>query len=314
MRASRLFASALVVAALVTGSPPSAGSEEAVGQDLPKRIELPRGWQPEGITTDGTSLFVGSLKHGGIWKVNPRTGRRQVVSEGRQGRVAAGVDFDRRRNLVWVAGGPTATVRAHNARTGRIVARYHFPGERFINDLTVTRRGVYATDSFSDELAVVPLRLRTDRLPARSRAHTLDLSGDFQLVEGEYNLNGIVHHGRWLLAVQSVNGRLFRINPRTGATSRVEVMGARLTNGDGLELSGETLYVVRNFNNRVLALELDERLTVAERVAVLRHRSLDVPTTAAVARRALWAVNARFGTEPTNRTRYWVTRLRVVRH
>lgn len=310
MRRSCLLASALVALTLVAGATPSASSGEV---QPPRRIDLPRGWQPEGITTDGAQLFVGSLKHGGIWAVDPATGDKQVVSKGRQGRVAVGVDYERRRDLLWVAGGPTGMVRAHDARTGRVLARYDFGDGRFINDLTVTRRAVYATDSMSNQLAVVPLPRRAGRLAPSTAARTLDLTGDFTPIENEFNLNGIVHDSGWLLAVQSVNGLLFRINPRTGVTRQVDVSGARLNNGDGLELKGETLYVVRNRNNLVVALQLDERLTSADRVAGIRHRSLDVPTTVAVARRALWAVNARFGTEPTASTRYWVTRLRLAR-
>ena len=55
------------------------------------------------------------------------------------------------------------------------------------------------------------------------------------------------------------------------------------------------------------------RRTAAERVAVLRNPDLDVPATAAAAYDRLWAVNARFGTEPTPRTKYWITRLRLAR-
>lgn len=310
MKATRLVVSVLAAAALAVGSPTTAAvGGGSASSPLPQRIELPRGWQPEGITTDGHTLFVGSLKHGGIWAVDPRTGRERVVSGGATGRVAVGIDYDRRRNLLWVAGGSTGVVRAQDPRSGRIVARYDFGDGRFINDLTVAPGGVYATDSFSDELAVVPLRPGSDQLPERTAARTVDLTGDFQVVPDAFNLNGIEHdHGR-LLAIQSVNGRLFRINPRTGVTARVDVSGARLTNGDGLELKGDVLYVVRNFNNRVVALMVDAQLASAERVSLLRHRSLDVPTTVAVARGALWAVNARFGTEPSDSTRYWITRL-----
>lgn len=160
---------------------------------------------------------------------------------------------------------------------------------------------------------VVPLPRRADRLPPSSVATTLDLTGDLRVVPDEFNLNGIVRDGRWLLAVQSVNGKLYRINPRTGVTRELDVRNAQLTNGDGMELRGDTLYVVRNRDNLVLALRLDDRLTTAERVARITHRSLDVPTTVAAAHEALWAMNARFGTDPRPRTRYWITRLPLAR-
>ena len=88
-------------------------------RSLPERIDLPRGWQPEGITTDGRSLYVGSLKNGALWKGSPRSTRGQVLAKGRKGRVAVGVDYDRRRNLVWVAGGGAGTAQATRRIGGR---------------------------------------------------------------------------------------------------------------------------------------------------------------------------------------------------
>jgi sugar lactone lactonase YvrE len=299
----------LATAAVPLGT---SSAHEDDGGSLPRRIALPRGWQPEGITSDGKSLYAGSLRHGGIWTADPARDTGRILSPGHEGRVAVGLDYDHRRDLLWVAGGATGRIRAHDAHTGKVVARYSFGSGRFVNDLTVTRRGVFATDSFSSELAVVPLRPGTDSLPPASAARTLKLTGDFELVPGEFNLNGIVHVEGTLLAIQSVTGHLFRIDPATGDTQQVAVSRATLTNGDGLELHDDILYVVRNFNNQVVALEVNDRLTHASHEATLRHRSLDVPTTAAVARGALWAVNARFTTTPRPDTRYWITRLPLV--
>ena len=85
--------------------------------------------------------------------------------------MAVGVDYDRRRDLLWVAGGGTNRIRAHDADTGRRLAVYNFPSEtaRFINDLVVTRRAVYATDSFNQEFLVVPLGLGDCPGPGRPR-------------------------------------------------------------------------------------------------------------------------------------------------
>lgn len=313
MVTARPVVSVLATLALAAGSAAASTPAGATpGQDLPRTIQLPRGWQPEGITTNGRSLFVGSLKNGGIWRVNPARGNREVLNNGKRGRVAVGIDYDARRRLIWVAGGDTGVVRAHSARTGRVVKSYDFGDGRFLNDLTVTRRGVFVTDSMSDELAVVPLGRRGHRLPPRSAARTITLKGDFELVPNQFNLNGIVRYRGRLLAVQSVNGKLYSIHPRTGRARLVDVTRARLVNGDGLERKGRVLYVVRNTNNRIVALRLSNRGLDARRIAVLEHRRLDVPTTAAAARGKLWAVNARFGTTPTNRTRYWITRLPLV--
>lgn len=289
-------------------------------QDLPDRIDLPDNWQPEGITTDGRSLFVGSLANGAIWQANPRTGEGEVLARGATGRVAVGVDYDRRRDLLWVAGGPTSEIRAHDADTGKLKAKYTVPAPdapatgRFLNDLVVTERGVYVTDSMNQELAVVPFTKRHHHgeghmLPPRSAVKLLPLTGDVEFVVGEFNLNGIVRFEGKLLSIQSNTGQLFRINPRSGETDEVDVRGGSLLNGDGLERDGDLLYVVRNQNNRIAVVELDDDADDGRVVGTLRDKDLDVPATVALLRHSLYAANARFGVEITPKTPYWVTRL-----
>jgi sugar lactone lactonase YvrE len=296
-----------LLAALVPVQAVQAGADH-----LPDQIDLPNGWQPEGITTDGRSLYVGSLADGAIWRANPRTGNGEILAPGRSGRVAVGVDYDRRRDVLWVAGGATSQIRAHDADTGKVLRTYSFPLStgRFLNDLVVTRRGVFATDSMNQELAVVPFKSHGDRhsLPPRSKATTLPLTGDLVYVEG-FNLNGIVRSHGYLLAVQSNTGLLFRINQRTGVTHEVDLGGASLANGDGLEIDEETLYVVRNQDNLVAVVELDGDLEGGELVDEITSPGFDVPTTAALARDSLWVVNARFNTPPAPDTPYWITRV-----
>jgi hypothetical protein len=123
-----------------------------------------------------------------------------------------------------------------------------------------------------------------------------------------FNLNGIVTSGRRLIAVQSNTGLLFRINPFTGRTRTID-LGRRLRNGDGLEIDGDILYVVRNQNNRIAVVDLNRRLTRGVVVDRITDEDFDVPTTAALLRRSLYAVNARFNTPPTPDTEYWITRV-----
>ena len=292
------------------------GHDDRHHKGLPDRVELPDGWQPEGITTNHRSLFVGSLAGGGIWMANPRTGMGDVLEPGVEGRVGVGIDFDRRRGLLWVAGGPTGEVRAHDAHTGDVVATYTFAAPdpdlpRFLNDLTVTRRGVFVTDSMYQELAVIPLDRDADApLPAASAAKTLPLTGDLEYVEG-FNLNGIVRFEGKLLAVQSNTGKLFLIRPRNGHTDEVDLHGASLLNGDGLERDDDILYVVRNQDHMITVVELDEDDDdpAGRVVANLRDSDFDVPTTVARTRDSLWVVNARFGIEMPEEAEYWVTRI-----
>jgi sugar lactone lactonase YvrE len=297
------------LALLMSLSPVAASAHH----DRPDRIDLPDGWMPEGITTDGRFLYSGSLADGALLRANPRTGNTRIIEEGRQGRVAVGVDYDRRRDVLWVAGGGTNRIRAHDARTGRRLAVYNFPSEnaRFINDLVVTRRAVYATDSFNQQLLVVRLG-RGDRLPGPRAATTRALTGDLVYVPGpdQFNLNGIVKSGRRLLAVQSNKGLLFRINPFTGRTRTVNLGGGSpLSFGDGLEIDGDILYVVRNQLNEIAVVDLGRRLRRGEVVAHLTDDDFDIPTTVALLGDSLYAVNARFGTAGPQPAEYWITRI-----
>ena len=48
----------------------------AVAQSLPRRLNLPNNWQPEGIAAGaGNALFVGSIPTGAVIRVDARTGR-----------------------------------------------------------------------------------------------------------------------------------------------------------------------------------------------------------------------------------------------
>jgi sugar lactone lactonase YvrE len=295
----------LALAPLMSLSPVAASAHHV----RPDRINLPDGWRPEGITTDGRFLFSGSLANGAILRANPRTGTTRIIAEGRQGRMAVGLDFDRHRDLLWVAGGGTKAIRAYDVHSGALLRTYRFPsaGDRFINDLVVRRGAVFATDSFNQELLIVRLR-QADRLPGQRATRTRALTGDLVYQDG-FNLNGIVKSRRWLIAVQSNTGLLFRINRLTGRTRMIDLRGASLTNGDGLEIDGDILYVVRNQNNEIDVVDLNRRLTRGKVVDVIRDDDFDTPTTAALLGRSLYAVNARFNTPPTPETDYWITRV-----
>jgi sugar lactone lactonase YvrE len=273
--------------------------------DLPTRIDLPAGFQPEGIESFGPWLFAGGLNDGAIWRGSAVTGEGQIIVPGEAGRMATGLHLDRWGRL-WVAGASTGTVRVYNALTAELLQTYTFAGTGFLNDLDITRNAAYITDSMNAQLAVIPLG-RFGRLPDPSAAHLMPLTGDFQLQPG-FNANGIAARGGWLVMVQSGTGFLFKVNPRTGETHRIDTGGYLVSNGDGLELRGRTLYVVRNFDNLVAALRLSRGLLHAELLGEITAPSgaLSVPTTATATLRGLYVVNARFGIATDE---YWITRL-----
>jgi sugar lactone lactonase YvrE len=289
---------------------PAVAAHDKDVSDLPARIDLPDGWQPEGIESWGKWLYSGSLANGAIWRANAKTGEGRILVEGEAGKVAVGLHLDRWGRL-WVAGGPTGQVRVYKAKTGKLLQTYTFPTDPalFFNDLDISRDRVVVTDSFNARVAVIPLR-EHGKLPDPSKAFFLALKGDFALQPG-FNLNGIAARGGWMVTVQSGTGFLFRLNPKTGDTTRIDTGGYLVSNGDGLDFRGRTLYAVRNVDNTVAVLRVSESLKRSKLKGEIQRDPpvLDVPTTATTTLGALWVVNARFSTPPGPAVDYWITRL-----
>ena len=131
-------------------------------------------------------------------------------------------------------------------------------------------------------------------------------------VAGAFNLNGIdaTRNGKTLFAVQSVNGKLYSIDPATGVAREISLGGESLVNGDGILLAGKTLYVVQNRDNQVAVVALANDLTSGEVVRRLTDDDFRVPTTIDDLGRRLYAVNARFGTPNPDAPEYEVVQLR----
>lgn len=277
---------------------------------FPDRIDLPDGWQPEGITAGrGTTVYVGSLATGAIWKGDVRTGVGDTLVDP-VGAPAVGIDYERGANRIWVAGGDTGQVRVYDATTGDPLATYQFGSTGFINDIVVTRDAVYATDSNGPQLLVVPLG-DGGALPASG--FVLPLGGEIEYAAGQFNANGIVATRGWLILVQSFNGRLFRVDPSTGEALAIDAPADAAASGDGLELHGSRLHVIRNFPNTITTLRLGPGLRSATVVDEVSRTDdgidVDIPTTGAWVAGSLYVVNARFTTPPTAETEYWITRI-----
>ena len=274
---------------------------------FPDRINLPNGWQPEGIAIGrGTTVYVGSIPTGRIWRGNVRTGRGAEFIPNR-GRRAIGLEYDGRRNRLFVAGGPLGAGYVYNARTGADIRQYSFAtGDTFVNDVVVTREAAWFTDSRRQFLYKVPIR-RHGRL---GEARAVPLTGDIAFGNG-FNVNGIeaTRDGRTLIVVQSNTGKLFTVN-RRGVANEIDLGGATVF-GDGLLLEGRTLYVVvRNPVDGIAVVRLSRDLSSGRVVRTITNSGLDDPTTIDRFGRNLYAVNARFSTPPGPDVEYWVTKVR----
>jgi len=261
----------------------------------PEKIALPNGFAPEGIAIGkGNTFYVGSIPTGAVYAGSLRTGKGDVLVPGGAGRAATGLEYDRGR--LWVSGAGTGKAFVYDARTGAPLREYQLAtgAGTFINDVVVTKRAAYFTDSQRP----VVYRIAISRNGAPGALSTIPLTGDYQHVAGQFNLNGIdaVPNGRTLLAAQTVTGKLFALDPRTGATKVVDLGGYVLQNGDGILLAGRTLYVVQNQSNKIAVLRLSPDLRRGALVRTISDPDFDVPTTIDRLGMRIYAVNARFGT------------------
>lgn len=292
-----------------TGGDPSAAAPAASRTDssFPARIPLPDGFQPEGITIGrGATAWFGSRADGDIYQVDLRSGAGRVISQG-PGTPSVGLKTDGRR-LLYVSGGTAGTARVVDVRTGDIVRDYTLATTpSFVNDVVLTRRAAWFTDSLRPQLYRVARS--ADGRPAEG-ATTLTLSGDWVQGAGN-NANGITTtpDGQALLVINSSDSRLYRVDPRTGDARVVDLGGEVLTNGDGLLREGRTLYVVQNRLNRIAVVHLDRSGERGELEKAITSPAFDVPTTVARFGDALYLPNARFTTPATPTTTYDVTRV-----
>jgi streptogramin lyase len=288
-----VLAAALVIAAV------------AVAGKGPEKIALPDGFRPEGIAAGkGKAVYVGSIPTGRVLRINTKTGASREAVPARDDHAAIGLKYAKREDRLFVSGGPTGKAFVYDASSGAELEAFQLtPGEdTFINDVVLTRRTAYFTDSRQPVVYAVNRDL--------SAVRPIALTG-FPMTEG-INLNGIAasRNGRVLVAIQTSEGVLWRINPATGSFEAVDLHGTQLTNGDGLLLTGSrTLLVVQNFSNQIAVVKLDRGLRSGRVVRTIEHPDFDVPTTVARKRGSLFLPNARFSTTPTPETEYWVTRV-----
>jgi sugar lactone lactonase YvrE len=293
----------VALATVLVSAPASASSAGA----LPTVLDLPAGFQPEGIATGpGPFAYFGSRADGRIYRANLITGQGTVISPA-VGTQSLGMKTDHRGRL-FISGGNAGNARVIDLRTGAVLRSYQFAtAPTFVNDVVLTPRAAYFTDS--NKAVIYKLRLgRHGSLPATFE--TLPLSGDFVLNPNGLNLNGITltPDGRALIAVQSSTGFLFRIDPDTGVTDRIGEL--TLVNGDGLLTLGRTLYVVQNRANLLTSVKLTRDGRSGTLIASVSDPRFDVPTTVAAFGNRLYLPNARFTTPPTATTPYTVVAVR----
>jgi sugar lactone lactonase YvrE len=254
-------------------------------------IPLPDEFRPEGIASGPkASFYVGSIPQGSVYRGSYVTGEGAVLVPPHPGRNHTGLKVDRRFHRLFVSGGASKGVYVYDSRTGEDVASFAIPDAGFVNDVVLTRRAAYFTDSQVQRLYRVPI----GRDGSLGELELVPITGEFQFVPG-FNANGIeaLPGGKTLIVVQTGLGKLFAVDAASG-DSREIALDMPVPNGDGLLLYGRTLYVVQNQLNRIAVVKLGHGLKTARVAGYLTDPNLDVPTTIAPFKQFIYAVNARF--------------------
>ena len=269
----------------------------AVASRTAEVIVLPGATSAEGIAAGrGATFYAGDLFAGDIFRGNIRHGTAELFIDAPAGRQAVGMAADLTHNLLFVAGGFTGQGYVYDLGTGATVANYQFatPPATVINDVAVTRRGAWFTDSVQAQLYFVPVsRAGVPGLTFR----TLALSGPAATLigNGAVNLNGIqaTANGKTLIVAHSANGQLYTVDPRTGASATID--GVSVPSVDGIVLEGRRLWAVQN-TNQVSRIRLRPNLASGVVEKVITSDLFQVPATAARFGSRLAVVNAKFDT------------------
>jgi hypothetical protein len=294
---------ALGVAALASGSAALAdhggGKHGKHGKGATKVFTLDPSTHgnPEGVATRGGGqvFFVGATGDGTIYRGTVGNPTVTEFIPGAAGKSAVGMKI--RGGKLYVAGGMTGKIYVYSLRTKEPLATFDTGSGGFLNDLVVTGRGVFVTDSFRPTL----WRVTNPQLRAGSGTpQAIPVGPEIAYASG-FNLNGIVARGHKLIVVQTNTGKLFSIEVEKGGTAREihELASEPVVGGDGMLLDRGRLIVVRGSPAALLFLKLKHNATSAELVATRTDSTLRGPSTVARARHLYLVVNADFATSVT---------------
>jgi sugar lactone lactonase YvrE len=287
-------------------------------------IALPNDFPAEGFAIgNGTSFYVGSFgapdgTAGQILIGDLRTGKLSelVPPTGIQ---VTGMKLDYRSNLLFVCRATTGGAVVYDASTGRQVGAYQFSSApTFINDVVLTQDAAYFTDSRQPKLYRVGLGRQGE--PA-SDFTVIPLPADFAWPAGSgtynpnINGNGIAASadGKFLIVVHTGKGKLYRVETSTMHVDPIALSGGDGTeagNGDGLLMYFDTLFMVKNRQNKVAVVQMSRDYLSGTTAGYITqpfqsNPALRVPTTMGYIGNSLYVVSGALTGVPP----YYVSRL-----
>jgi hypothetical protein len=291
--ARRRAAAGLVAIAALLVPVPLASADGDHSEDRHPVIVLPGARGAEGIAAgEGSTFFAGDLATGDIFRGDIRKGTAKKFIDVPAGRVAVGMKADNRKDLLFVAGGPAGKAYVYDTDDRKTVKTIQLTTKAaFINDVALTDRGAWFTNSRQAELYFVPV----DKDGDLGTVRTLKLKGPAADAADAFNLNGIAsaRNHRTLVVAHSGNQALYTVNPRTGDSARIT--GVTLPNVDGIVVKDSTIWAVQNMRNQISRLHVDFADSSGTVREVIRNKNFNIPTTAALFDGKLAAVNAKFG-------------------
>jgi sugar lactone lactonase YvrE len=202
---------------------------------------------------------------------------------------------DEARSLLFVAGGPGGHAYVYDARDGSEIADLVVgPPSSLINDVAIADGVAWFTDTLNASLYRVPYGGGSF-----GPATTLSVTGPAGATGvGVLGLNGIdtSSDGKTLIVNHTNLGILASVDTTTGVSTQIPITGGSLMPGtlDGLQIQGRTLYVVQNFANSIVEVDLSADLSSGVVDETITSSLFQVPTTVVVSGGRLAAVNGRF--------------------
>ncbi|HEX3762062.1 MAG TPA: hypothetical protein VHW23_25350 [Kofleriaceae bacterium] len=253
---------------------------------------------PEGVASDsrGGVFYVGATGDGTIYRGTLGNPSVEVFIPGATGKSAVGLKLALGR--LFVAGGTTGDILVYDLASRRQVGAFATGAGGFLNDLAILPSGdVFVTDSTRPTLwHVTPAQLRA----GSGTPEAISVAPEIVYQAGQFNLNGIVPVGEHsLIAVQTVNGALFRIDLERNGRRIQQIAADPVVGGDGMLLDGGRLVVVQGSPAQLTFLDLDRGASRATVVGHLTDPTLRGPSTVARDRDRYLVVNADFATSTT---------------
>jgi hypothetical protein len=210
----------------------------------PQQIALPDNFFPEGVTSKGGYLFVGSVADGSIVQVAPNTTTAIpfLPADALEGSVI-GLTVGNDGLMLWACNTDPAAAPATGAVVGITLADFQVrvrhqlppagPAGAFCNDLVMSPDGaLWITESFGGRL----FRIDSDELMIENSADVWleapKLAGLNGPEAGAFGVNGLTLTAGRLFVVNSASGGLFSIDPGLENPTDDDLLRVRLTEGD----------------------------------------------------------------------------------